>query len=110
MEHQSGDNAVTTKKQKTSGCDFCEFCGKVVKLIAPAKLAVPNPQYEQLLNCSFLPVTDTALGTKLFDSFFKFCSVDKKNIVLVSCPFRSTTIKESGVPVVARQVFTCLIT
>ena len=75
-----------------------------MKLVAPAKVAVPNPQYEQLLNCSFLPATDTASGTKLFDSFFKFCSVDKKNIVLISRPFRSTTLKDSGVPVVVRQV------
>ena len=76
-----------------------------VEKYSNSKLALPNPQYEQLLNCSFLPATDTASGTGLFDLFFKFCSVDKKNSVLVSCPFRSATTKESGVPVVVRQVF-----
>ena len=109
LEQKSEGLAVPIKKLKSSADDSCEFCGKVVKLVAPAKDAVPNPQYEQLLNCSFLPATDTASDTKLFDSFFKFCSVDKKNIVLISRPFCSTILKESGVPVVVRQVSFCFL-
>jgi len=104
LEQKSEGSAVPIKKLKSSTDDSCEFCGKLVKLVAPAKIALPNPQYEQLLNCSFLPPTDSPSGTRLFDSFFKFCSADKKNVVLISRPFRSTTLKESGVPVVVRQL------
>ena len=109
LEQKSEGSAVPIKKHKSSTDDSCEFCGKVVKLVAPAKIALPNPQYEQLLNCSFLPPTDSPSGTRLFDSFFKFCSADKKNVVLISRPFRSTTLKESGVPVVVRQVSFCFL-
>ena len=94
---------MNIKKAKIDGGDSCKFCGKVVKLVAPSKLALHNPQYEQLLSCSFLPATDS--GTRLFETFFEFCSVDKKNIVTVSHPFHSATLKEYVVPVVVRQVF-----
>ena len=64
------------KKVIRNGAVSCDFCGKVLKLVAPSRIAMPNPQYEQLLNCSFLSATETASGTRLFDTFLKVCSVN----------------------------------
>ena len=80
--------------------------GSLPKLCNPCAIAVVHRDHIDYLekNClSILP--GTISGEQFFHRIVQHCSANKgNNFVLVSRPFKSTTMKVDGVPLVVRQV------
>ena len=65
-------------------------------LTLPSRIAIPiDPSYQQLLECSFLPVSGLK-GNALFNAFLTFCSSNEQHAVLVSRAFVSQSVTLQG--------------
>ena len=82
--------------------------GALPKLCNPVQIATVHREHLPVLQLNFLPLLNPEItGEQFFHRIVQHCSSDKgKNIVLVSRPFKSTTLKEDGAPLVVRQVST----
>ena len=73
-------------------------------LALPSRIAIPiDPSYQQLLECSFLPVSGLK-GNALFNAFLTFCSSNEQHAVLVSRAFVSQSVTLQGEMLAVRQV------
>ena len=79
--------------------------GTLPKLCNPSEIATVHRDHLSLLNNNFLPLLQNISGEQFFHRVVQHCSADKgKNCILVSRPFKSTTVKVDGAPLVVRQV------
>ena len=85
--------------------------GALPKLCNPVQIATVHRDHLPLLQFNFLPLLNPEItGEQFFHRIVQHCSSEKgKNLVLVSRPFKSTTLKEDGAPLVVRQVSVCFI-
>ena len=76
------------------------------KLCNPCAIAAVHRDHIDYLEKNCLPILPgTISGEQLFHRIVQHCSANKgNNYVLVSRPFKSTTTKVDGVPIVVRQV------
>ena len=84
--------------------------GALPKLCNPVAIAVVHRDHLDYLEKICLPfMPGTISGEQFFHRIVQHCSANKgNNFVLVFIPFKSTTIKVDGVPVVVRQVSSML--
>ena len=81
--------------------------GTLPKLCNPTEVAIVHRDHLPLLNNCFLPLLQDISGEQFFHRVVQHCSADRgKNCVLVSRPFKSTTLKVDGSALVVRQVST----
>ena len=79
--------------------------GTLPKLCNPSEIAIVHRDHLSLLNNNLLPLLQNISGEQLFHRVVQHYSADKgKNCVLVSRPFKSSTVKVDGAPLVVRQV------
>ena len=84
--------------------------GALPKLCNPVAIAVVHRDHLEYLEKKCLSiVAGTISGEQFFHRIVQHCSQNKgNNFVLVSRPFKSTTMKVDGAPLVVRQVSTVL--
>ena len=79
--------------------------GTLPKLCNPSEIATVHRDHLSLLDNNFLPLLENISGEQFFHRVVQHCSANKgKNCILVSRPFKSTTVKVDGAPLVVRQV------
>ena len=79
--------------------------GTMPKLCNPSEIATVHRDHLSLLDNNFLPLLENISGEQFFHRVVQHCSSNKgKNCILVSRPFKSTTVKVDGAPLVVRQV------
>jgi len=79
--------------------------GTLPKLCNPSEIATVHRDHLSLLDNNFLPLLENISGEQFFHRVVQHCSSNKgKNCIIVSRPFKSTTVKVDGAPLVVRQV------